>query len=130
MRPLVRVMYRSRNRAGGVARDGIAGDLMVEGCRFTQVLEGPSDAVERTFERIQCDDRHTEIRVLEARPIRRRDFPSWSMALHRRLERYSSCDRKDNLALSAARHGAFVRSRCVGEGIGAFHYHAHGPVIE
>ena len=62
------------------AHDGITGGLLFSAGLFAQVLEGPPDAVERTFERIQCDPRHADVAVLEAKPIAARDFPSWSMA--------------------------------------------------
>ncbi len=98
MSRLSRVLYCSRNSIpGGTtaiaasvqtilaasrvnnARDGITGGLLFsEGC-FAQVLEGPTDAVEAAFERIQCDDRHSEVTVLQVGPITTRDFPDWSM---------------------------------------------------
>ena len=62
------------------ARDGITGGLLFsEGC-FAQVLEGPLDAVESAFERIQCDERHGDVTVLQSGPILARDFADWSMA--------------------------------------------------
>ena len=101
MTGLYRVVYCSRNllpdAAGSLAaqmqdilgtsrrnnaRDGISGALMFSGGCFVQALEGPQDAVETTFERIQCDERHTEITVLAAGPIAERDFADWSMAFH------------------------------------------------
>lgn len=48
---------------------------------FLQVLEGPRGAVAATMARIQRDLRHTGVRVLEAAPLERRDFPEWSMTL-------------------------------------------------
>ena len=99
MTPLHRVLYCSRNLIPGDpeavaadvgrilaasrrnnARDGITGGLLFsQGC-FAQVLEGPLDAVESAFERIQCDERHSEVTVLQSGPIMARDFPNWSMA--------------------------------------------------
>lgn len=96
---LHRVLYCSRNLIPGApeavaadirsilatsrrnnSRDGITGGLLFsEGC-FAQVLEGPLDAVERAFERIQCDERHSDVTVLQSGPIATRDFPDWSMA--------------------------------------------------
>ena len=95
---LCRVLYCSRNAiAGDVAavaanvqailatsrannaRDAITGGLLFsEGC-FAQVLEGPAAAVEAAFERIQCDERHSEVTVLQAGAVATRDFPGWSM---------------------------------------------------
>ena len=99
MTQLHRVLYCSRNIIPGAveaiaadvreilavsrvnnARDGVTGGLLFsEGC-FAQVLEGPLDAVEAAFERIQCDARHCEVVVLQSGPIAKRDFPDWSMA--------------------------------------------------
>ena len=99
MPQLYRVLYCSRNTVPGSpqevaahigailaisrdnnARDGITGGLLFsEGC-FAQVLEGPQDAVEAAFERIQCDDRHGEVTVLQCGMVAGRDFPDWSMA--------------------------------------------------
>ena len=99
MAQLYRVLYCSRNRIGGDAdtigrditsilaasrennaRDGVTGGLLFsEGC-FAQVLEGPLSAIEGAFERIQCDNRHSDVVVLQSGPIEARDFPEWSMA--------------------------------------------------
>ncbi len=99
MTQLHRLLYCSRNLIPGVstamaenidrilavsrennAREGITGGLLFSKGYFAQVLEGPLDAVERTFERIQCDDRHGDVVVLQSGPISARDFPDWSMA--------------------------------------------------
>ena len=70
------------------AADGITGGLMFsKGC-FAQVLEGPMQAVAETFERIQQDERHHAVTVLQAGPVVARDFPAWSMA-------YTGADRED-----------------------------------
>ena len=99
MTQLYRVLYCSRNTIPGSAeqitrnidqilevsrrnnaRQGVTGGLLYsEGC-FAQVLEGPVQAVEQAFERIQCDERHSEVTVLQAGPIEARAFGAWSMA--------------------------------------------------
>lgn len=59
---------------------GVTGALMFnDGC-FGQVLEGPQDAVEATFERIQQDARHGTVTLLAFGPVAERGFPNWSMA--------------------------------------------------
>ena len=99
MTQLYRVVYCSRNSIPGTpeavavdvarileisrannARDGVTGGLLFSKNCFAQVLEGPVDAVEAAFERIQCDERHGEVTVLQSGPIAARDFPDWSMA--------------------------------------------------
>jgi hypothetical protein len=94
--------------------------LFNRGC-FAQVLEGPREAVERTFERIQRDPRHADVMPLEFAPVARRGFPSWSMAFvarsapgeaplrrHRRRERVRPlpADRR-----APVRHPARARPR-------------------
>lgn len=59
---------------------GVTGALMFnQGC-FAQVLEGPRATVERTFERIQRDPRHSDVVLLQFGTVERRAFPGWSMA--------------------------------------------------
>ena len=99
MSQLYQVVYCSRNRIpggpdalseniGGIlaksrrnnVRDGVTGGLLFsDGC-FAQVLEGPMEAVMAAFERIQCDERHGEVVVLQSGPIAERHFSDWSMA--------------------------------------------------
>ena len=62
------------------ARAGVTGALMFNAGAFAQVLEGPQEGVEGTFERIQCDPRHGDVTVLQCGPAERRGFESWSMA--------------------------------------------------
>jgi blue light- and temperature-responsive anti-repressor len=66
---------RSRN-----AEAGVTGALMFNEQRFVQILEGERSAVEETFERIQCDARHTAIAVISRRKEPWRHFGAWSMA--------------------------------------------------
>lgn len=62
-------------------RDGVTGALLVSESGFAQVLEGPPDAVETVFERIQCDPRHDEVVVLTTQTATERNFGGWSMAM-------------------------------------------------
>lgn len=61
------------------ARDGLSGLLVVGGRRFLQVLEGPSDLLDRAFKRIRGDERHFAVVELTRRPISERSFPNWDM---------------------------------------------------
>ena len=65
---------RRRNKA-----DQVTGALLFTASGFAQVLEGPREVVERTFERIGVDPRHTDVMVLSFTPTERRSFPNWSM---------------------------------------------------
>ena len=73
--PAILAAAQRNNRA----RD-ITGLLMFNGKRFLQVLEGPSNAVEETFARIQCDPRHRAHVVLSRKTVEKREFGDWSMA--------------------------------------------------
>lgn len=66
---------RQRNRA-----EGVTGALLFTASGFAQVLEGPREIIERTFERISADPRHTDVTVLSFTPTEKRSFPDWSMA--------------------------------------------------
>ncbi|MCJ2119032.1 BLUF domain-containing protein [Methylobacterium sp. J-001] len=62
------------------ARADVTGALMFNAGAFAQVLEGPRQGVEETFERIQCDGRHGDVTVLQCGPTESRNFANWSMA--------------------------------------------------
>jgi blue light- and temperature-responsive anti-repressor len=65
---------RLRNKA-----DNVTGALLFTPAGFTQVLEGPREILERTFERIAADRRHADVTVLSFTPTHRRSFPDWPM---------------------------------------------------
>ena len=95
---LHRLVYYSRNRAIGSGealteaiasilrasrinnpKVDITGALMFNAGCFAQILEGPRDAVEDRFERIQQDERHGEVSLLAFDPAPVRVFGNWSM---------------------------------------------------
>lgn len=61
----------------------LTGLLVVGGRRFLQVLEGPDEAVNETYERIRLDPRHFAIVKLHDKSIEARSFGSWSMGFER-----------------------------------------------
>ncbi len=63
------------------ARDGLTGALLALDGSFAQVLEGEFDAVQRTFERIQADERHEDVILLQAHVAGARLFGGWTMGL-------------------------------------------------
>ena len=93
---MIQLVYTSR-RVEGVGDDeidamlcsarrdnasrGLTGVLLCTDTQFMQVLEGPSDEVERLRERIATDPRHEEMRIVMTREVTRRDFGRWHMAL-------------------------------------------------
>ena len=58
---------------------GVTGLLIFNKGYFAQVLEGNCQAVEEIFERIQNDNRHADIVVLEFKPTSELLFADWSM---------------------------------------------------
>lgn len=70
------------------ARAGVTGALLFNAGCFGQVLEGPLPAVQATFERIQRDERHGEVTLLDFGPAERRGFAAWSMAFVGRSSRH------------------------------------------
>jgi hypothetical protein len=67
---------RTRNPAAQ-----ISGQLLLEAGVFAQWLEGPRDAVESLWAKLQRDPRHHHIQLVSASRIERRAFPQWSMAI-------------------------------------------------
>lgn len=61
-------------------RAGVTGMLLFDGIRFLQALEGETDLVTTTFERIRADVRHRAAVVLSRREVATREFGSWDMA--------------------------------------------------
>ncbi|MFG0244154.1 MAG: BLUF domain-containing protein [Phycisphaerales bacterium JB054] len=94
-----RVVYKSV-RAAGLTDAQIVDDIVlptlrrnqendITGClwfgpdRFVQVLEGPDEAVDRTFASILADARHRDIQTLEAGPLEVREHADFRMKLIR-----------------------------------------------
>ena len=95
---LHRILYRSTSRVGGSASDvrqslddivrvsaaanaaaDLTGALLFAGSVFIQVIEGPMEPLEACFERICCDLRHREVRLLKLARADRRLFGPWPM---------------------------------------------------
>ena len=60
-------------------RGQITGALICRSDLYLQYLEGPADSINETFDKIQHDDRHVEIRVLKEGIHAERLFPKWAM---------------------------------------------------
>ena len=58
---------------------GVTGVLCFSGGTFLQVLEGGRSAVNKLYNRIRADPRHTEVELLLYEEIGERRFASWSM---------------------------------------------------
>ena len=73
---LVTILRQSKSHNPTV---GVTGVLCFSGGIFLQVLEGGRSAVNRLYNRIASDPRHTDVEVLLYEEIGERRFASWSM---------------------------------------------------
>jgi hypothetical protein len=67
-------LARERNTAAG-----LSGMLLYCSQSFLQLLEGGSQALDRTYTKIAADDRHTNLRLLMDTEVAAPLFPDWSM---------------------------------------------------
>ncbi|WP_339825754.1 BLUF domain-containing protein [uncultured Parasphingorhabdus sp.] len=58
----------------------VTGSLLFVDGAFIQILEGPPEQVEKTFERICCDFRHVDVRLIDLVNVSERLFEGWDMA--------------------------------------------------
>ena len=65
------------------ARAGITGMLLYGNQTFVQILEGEEHVVDGLLETIKRDRRHSNVRLLQRRPIERREYSDWSMGFKR-----------------------------------------------
>jgi len=70
---------QTRNRS-----EGLTGLLIYDKGHFFQWLEGPAEGVERVWESLKRDPRHTDIKVMGTEPTSARCFADWDMKLCKR----------------------------------------------
>jgi hypothetical protein len=73
---LVHILRQSR---GANPKVGVTGVLCSSGELFIQVLEGGRAAVNRLYNKIIVDGRHTEVTLLSYEEIEERRFAGWAM---------------------------------------------------
>ena len=61
-------------------RDGLTGALAAHGDRYLQVIEGRPSTLDSLLRRLERDNRHRAIEVIDRRDIDRRRFEGWAMA--------------------------------------------------
>jgi hypothetical protein len=61
-------------------RDGLTGALAAHGDRYIQVIEGRASTLDSLLRRLEGDNRHKAIEVIDRRDIDRRRFEGWAMA--------------------------------------------------
>ena len=62
------------------ASENITGCLIYTTANFIQILEGERGVVRDLFERIQKDDRHFNVQLIDEGAAEHRSFPNWAMA--------------------------------------------------
>lgn len=75
--PMLADILRASRRNNAACE--VSGLLIVGGRRFLQALEGPEEAVQATFDRINRDPRHFALVMLNRAQIDQRQFPQWAM---------------------------------------------------
>ena len=73
---LSNIMNKARPRN---AREDITGALICRRDIYLQMLEGPEEAIEAAYSRIEQDDRHVEVQRLLSHSVSERLFPAWAM---------------------------------------------------
>ena len=61
------------------SKNDITGALICRDDIYLQLLEGPENEVNYTFQKISKDDRHLEVELLVKEYCNKRLFPSWKM---------------------------------------------------
>ena len=91
----------------------VSGLLLYSGGHFLQILEGREGVVERLFQKISVDPRHTDVTRLICQRIDGRLFENWQMGLLN-LDRESALDRQrfEDLATVCRRS---PRSQMIGQ---------------
>ena len=63
-------------------KHGVTGILFYDNQQFGQIIEGDRASIMKVWKRIQEDDRHHRIELLEIREITERSFPEWLMRFY------------------------------------------------
>lgn len=58
---------------------GITGALICRHDLYLQLIEGPAEAIDALYARIEADDRHFDVRLLLTEVMGERMFPNWAM---------------------------------------------------
>lgn len=61
----------------------ITGMLLFKNRFFMQALEGEKDAIEKIFDKVMKDPRHSEVLIIYKKPITERRFPEWQMGFNK-----------------------------------------------
>jgi len=70
-------LFQVREKNKHLAITGIL--LLIQG-KFVQYIEGPAEEIDKVYDSISKDKRHTEMILLDSGPLEKRQFTDWSMA--------------------------------------------------
>ncbi|MBZ9779653.1 BLUF domain-containing protein [Psychroflexus sp. CAK8W] len=70
-------LFQVRDKNKRLAITGIL--LLIQG-KFVQYIEGPAEEIDKVYESISKDKRHTEMIMLDSGSLTERQFKDWSMA--------------------------------------------------
>ncbi|MBZ9628071.1 BLUF domain-containing protein [Psychroflexus sp. CAK57W] len=70
-------LFEVREKNKQLAITGIL--LLIQG-KFVQYIEGPAEEIDRVYESINQDKRHTDLILLDSGELDERQFKDWSMA--------------------------------------------------
>lgn len=73
---LMRLLYHSYSNNQAL---GITGALIYENNKFGQVIEGLEKDINALWQKIQKDDRHKNVRLIDSKQISERSFSKWTM---------------------------------------------------
>jgi hypothetical protein len=90
-------------------KGGLTGALIFTGGLFAQILEGPAQRVEETFQAICRDTRHRNVRVLLRDACEHHTFADWSMG-------FVMLDGSDDLAMLSRAHQGDIPAGWTGLG--------------
>lgn len=68
-------------------RIGVTGMLFYGNGTFLQVLEGEERVIDELLDTIEQDPRHTDVQVIQRKPITEREYADWSMGFQQISER-------------------------------------------
>ena len=73
---ITKILNKSREKN---QKKNITGLLLYSKDSFIQCIEGEKDDISELYDVIKKDERHTNSIIISYKPIKNRDFPTWSM---------------------------------------------------
>ena len=107
LRTLHDLLNKARQRN---AEHEVTGVLYYDGRKFTQLLEGPPDAVEAIFRPIAVDRRHERVAVKSRAMWPHRSFAGWNMALVAAQDRLDALGEEGDMADDVDRFVSVMRA--------------------